>query len=188
MPFFGLFHFIPLTLSFMQPLVGQSCISLLCTMQYNSHWIFTFLFVRTVKRDRPLAHRKFPKTGSTIDIRLLYIVRPFTVSIFVAMRSQYSPPLSDLRKTLRILWWPCVKQRVRLVHVVQWRCLQISPNASAWRNIRIGHRVSEMSEDIYRELRVFNYRILYKILNEERVAIIGIVHGRRLLDPDSIDP
>lgn len=29
-------------------------------------------------------------------------------------------------------------------------------------NIRIGHKVSEMNEDSYRELRVFNYRILYK--------------------------
>lgn len=54
-------------------------------------------------------------------------------------------------------------------------------------NVRIGHKVPEMGDDSYRELRVFNYRILYKIVTEERVAIIGIVHGRRLLDPDDID-
>ena len=51
-------------------------------------------------------------------------------------------------------------------------------------NIRIGKMIQEVREDNYRELRVFSYRILYKILNEKKVAIIGVVHGRMLLDHD----
>jgi len=49
---------------------------------------------------------------------------------------------------------------------------------------RIGKMVPEVQEDRYRELRVFSYRILYKILDERRIAIIGVVHGHRLFDPD----
>lgn len=54
-------------------------------------------------------------------------------------------------------------------------------------NIRIGHIVPEIREDTYRELKVFNYRILYKILSEDKVAIIGIVHAKRIFDRDLID-
>jgi mRNA-degrading endonuclease RelE of RelBE toxin-antitoxin system len=41
-----------------------------------------------------------------------------------------------------------------------------------------------VQEDQYRELRVFSFRILYKILDENRVAVIGVVHGYRLFDPE----
>jgi toxin ParE1/3/4 len=51
-------------------------------------------------------------------------------------------------------------------------------------SIRIGHITPEIKNDHYRELHVFNYRILYKILSEEKVIIIGIVHSRRIFDPD----
>ena len=54
-------------------------------------------------------------------------------------------------------------------------------------NIRIGKMISETQEDRFRELSVFSYRILYKILNENKVAIIGVVHGRRLFDPDWLE-
>ena len=54
-------------------------------------------------------------------------------------------------------------------------------------NIRIGKMISEIRDDKYRELRVFSYRIFYKILNEKKVAIIGIVHGRRLFDADWVE-
>ncbi|MDD5673481.1 MAG: type II toxin-antitoxin system RelE/ParE family toxin [Chitinivibrionales bacterium] len=54
-------------------------------------------------------------------------------------------------------------------------------------NIRIGHEMPEMHNDWYRELKAFSYRILYKILNEDKVAIIGIVHSRRVLDLDMIN-
>ena len=52
---------------------------------------------------------------------------------------------------------------------------------------RIGKMIPESQKDEYRELRVFSYRILYKILSEDRVVIIGIVHGHRLFDPDWLD-
>jgi addiction module RelE/StbE family toxin len=49
---------------------------------------------------------------------------------------------------------------------------------------RIGKMTPEVQDDKYRELRVFSYRILYKILDENRIAIIGVVHGQRLFDPE----
>ena len=52
---------------------------------------------------------------------------------------------------------------------------------------RIGKMIPEAQEDRYRELRVFSYRILYKILDEDRVAIIGVVHGYRLFDPQWLE-
>jgi plasmid stabilization system protein ParE len=51
-------------------------------------------------------------------------------------------------------------------------------------HIRIGKMIPEAQQDQYRELRVFSYRILYKILDENRVAIVGVVHGQRLFDPE----
>jgi len=54
-------------------------------------------------------------------------------------------------------------------------------------NIRIGHMVPEIKDDFYRELKVFSYRILYKILSSDRVAIIGIVHSKRIFDGDLVD-
>jgi plasmid stabilization system protein ParE len=47
---------------------------------------------------------------------------------------------------------------------------------------RIGKMIPEVEQDQYRELRVFSYRILYKILDENRIAIVGVVHGCRLFD------
>ena len=48
---------------------------------------------------------------------------------------------------------------------------------------KIGKMIPEVQEEQYRELRVFNYRILYKIIDEKRIAIVGVVHGSRLFDP-----
>jgi addiction module RelE/StbE family toxin len=48
---------------------------------------------------------------------------------------------------------------------------------------RIGKMIPEVQEDRYRELRVFSYRVLYKIIDENRIAIVGVVHGRQLFDP-----
>ena len=42
--------------------------------------------------------------------------------------------------------------------------------------------IPEVQNDKYRELRVFIYRILYKLLSEDKVAIIGVVHGNRLFN------
>jgi toxin ParE1/3/4 len=52
---------------------------------------------------------------------------------------------------------------------------------------RIGKMVPEVQEDSYRELRVFSYRILYKILSENRIAVLGVVHGQRLFDPQWLE-
>jgi toxin ParE1/3/4 len=54
-------------------------------------------------------------------------------------------------------------------------------------NIRIGHMVPELQEDAYRELKVFSYRIIYKLLSPEKAAIVGIVHARRLFDSSMIE-
>ncbi len=54
-------------------------------------------------------------------------------------------------------------------------------------NIRIGKMIPEVRDDRFRELRVFSYRILYKILADNKVAIFGVVHGRRLFDPDWLE-
>lgn len=52
---------------------------------------------------------------------------------------------------------------------------------------RIGKMIPEVQEDRYRELGVFSYRILYKILDEDRIAIVGVVHGYRLFDPQWLE-
>jgi toxin ParE1/3/4 len=52
---------------------------------------------------------------------------------------------------------------------------------------RVGKMIPEVQEDRYRELRVFSYRILYKILDENRIAIVAVVHGQRLFDPQWLE-
>ena len=49
---------------------------------------------------------------------------------------------------------------------------------------RIGKMIPEAQEDQYRELRVFGFRVLYRIISEDRIVVIGVVHGQRLLDPE----
>ena len=71
---------------------------------------------------------------------------------------------------------PCQARRVVRLIVRETRLLREHP--------RIGKRVPEVREDRYREIRVFSYRILYKIVDEERIAIVGVVHGQRLFDPE----
>ena len=46
----------------------------------------------------------------------------------------------------------------------------------------LGKMIPEVQEEQYREIRVFSYRIFYKIINENQIAIIGVVHGYRLFD------
>lgn len=52
---------------------------------------------------------------------------------------------------------------------------------------RIGKMIPEVQEDPYRELRVFSYRILYKILDGKRIVIVGVVHGYRQFDPQWLE-
>jgi addiction module RelE/StbE family toxin len=54
-------------------------------------------------------------------------------------------------------------------------------------NIRIGKLIQELRLDNYRELRIFNYRIMYKIISDEKIAILGIVHSKRQFKNDLID-
>ena len=49
-------------------------------------------------------------------------------------------------------------------------------------HIRIGKMIPEVQNDQYREIRVFSYRILYKIVSEDKVVIIEVVHGNRLFN------
>lgn len=52
---------------------------------------------------------------------------------------------------------------------------------------RMGKMIPEVQEDRYRELRVFSYRILYQIVDEDRIAVVGVVHGCRLFDPQWLE-
>lgn len=70
---------------------------------------------------------------------------------------------------------PLQARRVVQRVIKETRKLKIHP--------RIGKMIPEVQQDQYRELRVFSYRILYKIIDENRIAIVGVVHGRRLFDP-----
>jgi toxin ParE1/3/4 len=45
-----------------------------------------------------------------------------------------------------------------------------------------GKMIPETQEDKYREIRVFSYRVLYKIINENQIVVLGVVHGYRLFD------
>ena len=51
----------------------------------------------------------------------------------------------------------------------------------------VGKMIPEVQEDKYREIRVFSYRIFYKIINENQIAIIGVVHGYKLFDPSWVE-
>jgi len=46
-----------------------------------------------------------------------------------------------------------------------------------------GKMIPEVQAEQYREIRVFSYRVFYKIINENQIVIIGVVHGYRLFDP-----
>lgn len=54
-------------------------------------------------------------------------------------------------------------------------------------NVRIGHMIPEVRQDAYRELKVFSYRVLYKIVAEDKAGIIGIVHARRAFNDQWVD-
>lgn len=46
---------------------------------------------------------------------------------------------------------------------------------------RIGRRVPEMADESIRELFVYSYRLIYRIL-DDRILIVAVIHGRRLLE------
>ena len=53
------------------------------------------------------------------------------------------------------------------------RCLSSFP--------RIGRRVPEMEDESIRELFVYSYRLIYRIL-DDRILIVAVIHGKRLLE------
>ena len=46
----------------------------------------------------------------------------------------------------------------------------------------IGPIVPELDEPEFRERSVYSYRLIYRVL-DEKVLIVAVIHGRRLLDP-----
>ncbi len=49
-----------------------------------------------------------------------------------------------------------------------------------------GRIVPELDNDVIRELILGNYRIIYKVISEERIDILAIHHSARLLDDTKI--
>jgi plasmid stabilization system protein ParE len=50
---------------------------------------------------------------------------------------------------------------------------------------RMGRRVPEWDDDKYRERIVYSYRVIYRIVSDERIELLGFIHGARLL-PDEV--
>jgi toxin ParE1/3/4 len=50
---------------------------------------------------------------------------------------------------------------------------------------RMGRRVPEWDDDNYRERIVYSYRVIYRIVSDERIELLGFIHGARLL-PDEV--
>jgi plasmid stabilization system protein ParE len=50
---------------------------------------------------------------------------------------------------------------------------------------RMGRRVPEWDDDAYRERIVYSYRVIYRIVSDERIELLGFIHGARLL-PDEV--
>ena len=47
--------------------------------------------------------------------------------------------------------------------------------------------IQELHCDDYRELKIFSYRIIYRIVTENQAAIVAIVHSRRILTHEMVD-
>jgi addiction module RelE/StbE family toxin len=50
---------------------------------------------------------------------------------------------------------------------------------------RMGRRVPEWDDDRYRERIVYSYRLIYRIVSDDRVEVLAYLHGARLL-PDTL--
>lgn len=53
-------------------------------------------------------------------------------------------------------------------------------------SVRIGRVVPEFSDDTIRELIYQNYRLIYKVISEERADILSVFHGSRMVNEESI--
>ena len=46
---------------------------------------------------------------------------------------------------------------------------------------KLGRHVPEIADESIRELFVYNYRLIYRVL-EDRILIVAVIHGKRLLE------
>ena len=51
----------------------------------------------------------------------------------------------------------------------------------------MGRRVPEWDDERYRERIGYSYRLIYRVVSDERVKILGFIHGARLLPPSVRD-
>jgi len=82
----------------------------------------------------------------------------------------------------------CVLAKSYVFAQFSWGCLRTPDHGQDARATKIkllvqsGKMTPETGQDRYRGLRVFSYRVLYRILDEERIAVGGVLHGHRLFD------
>ena len=54
------------------------------------------------------------------------------------------------------------------------------------RNIKefplIGRAVPELGDENIRERFIYSYRLVYQINNEQKILIVAVIHGKRLLE------
>jgi addiction module RelE/StbE family toxin len=53
-------------------------------------------------------------------------------------------------------------------------------------SIRLGRVVPEFDNENIRELIFQNYRIIYKVVNDDRIDILSVFHGSRILNESSL--
>ena len=51
----------------------------------------------------------------------------------------------------------------------------------------IGAVVPELRDTSIREIHVYSYRLVYRLVDAQEIRIVGVIHGRRLLDDDLIE-
>lgn len=51
---------------------------------------------------------------------------------------------------------------------------------------RKGRMVSELNEDVVRELGLYSYRIIYEIKSEHLIEVLAVIHKRRHVEPEDI--
>jgi addiction module RelE/StbE family toxin len=51
----------------------------------------------------------------------------------------------------------------------------------------IGSVVPELGSTRIREIRVYSYRLLYRIVDSQVVRVVGVVHGKQLLDDGLVE-
>lgn len=64
------------------------------------------------------------------------------------------------------------------------RIIEAADNAALFPGM--GRRVPEWDDDAVREMIIGNYRLIYRVL-EERILVLTVIHGARLLPDDLHD-